>query len=446
MTKQHQHIKVVLVLLVTIFIYNISFSQDIKKWTLQECIEYAHEKNLSIKEFELNLENAKIDYSDAQGNFIPTLNGRASLTSSSGLATDPITNQLKNQRLLSLSPSITSNLTVFDGLQNFKKLNRAKLFEVASFYQLESIKDDINLSIANAYLQILSNREALAILVAQLAVTQENLDRTSSLIENGALPEGDKLEIEATYATQEQQIVNAENALMISKITLAQLLTITDYENFDIAEQEIEIPQSSVLDLTPKEIYNTALNYRNNIRVSQTNISLAEKDLEISKGKLYPTLNAFFNYNTRYANNIPIGFDNQLRLFDGITYGLQLDIPILNKFIVRNNITRSKINIEKSQIQLEKDQLNLEININQVYVDLRGAQKAYEAAQKTVEARQLAYDYSRERFDVGLTNSFNLSQAQLQFTNSEAELIRTKYEYIFKIKTLELYTGKSLNE
>lgn len=446
MIKKSQTLKISLVFLVTFLSSNLSFSQDIKKWTLKECVDYAHEKNLTIKEFELNLENAKIDHSDALGNFIPTLNARSSFTANSGLATDPTTNELKNQTLFSVSPSINSSLTLFDGLQNFKKLNRAKLNEMASFYQLESIKDDIDLSIANAYLQILSNKEALTMLEAQLIVTQKNIDRTNSLIENGALPQGDILEIEATYATQEQQIVNAQNALTISKITLAQLLTLTDYANFDVATEAFEIPQSDILDLSAKEIYNTAHTYRNNIRVSQTNLMLAEKDLEIAKGKLSPTLSAFFNYNTRYASNIPLAFDNQFRTFDGVTYGMQLDIPIFNKFTVKNNIIRNRINIDKTQIQLEKEQLNLEININQVYVDLLGAKKAYEATQKTVAARKLAYDYSRERFEVGLTNSFNLSQAQLQFINSEAELVRTKYEYIFKIKMLELYAGKTLGE
>lgn len=421
-------------------------AQEAKKWTLRECVEYALEHNITIQQSELDLLNAEIDKSDALGNFIPTLNGQASFVSSTGLTQDPTTNSLVNQTLFSITPSVSSNLTLFDGLRNFHTLNRAKLSKLASFYQLENMKDDISLTVANAYLQILSNRESLKVLKVQYAITQQDLERTQTLVDNGVVPRGDLLEIEATAADQEQQIVNAQNALAISKITLAQLLTITDYENFDISDESFMIPPSNILDNTPKEIFNKAVTFRNDIKFSEISLELAEKDLQIAKGARYPTLGAFFNYNTRYADNIPLDFVNQLWLFDGVSYGLQLNVPVLNGFSVKNNIKRNKISVQKSVLELEQQKLDLESNVNQVYVDVIGSFKAYEAAEKTVEARRLSYDYARERFDVGLMNSFDFSQAQSRLDNAEAELIRTKYDYIFKLKVLEFYFGIPLDE
>jgi outer membrane protein len=242
--------------------------------------------------------------------------------------------------------------------------------------------------------------------------------------------------------------VAAQNNVLISRISLAQLLQISDYENFDIAEEVFEIPPSDILNNSAKDIFSKALTFRNEIKFSESNVDLARKDLQISKGALYPTLSAFFNYNTRYSdqNLDPItgqlvSFKDQLWLNDGISYGAQLNIPIFNGFSVRNNIKRSEISVNKAELQLEQDKLALETNVNQAYVDVSGTYKSYLAAEKTLEARRLAYEYSKERYDVGLMNAFDYSQSQSRVDNAEAEVIRAKYEYIFRLKVLEFYFG-----
>jgi outer membrane protein len=316
---------------------------------------------------------------------------------------------------------------------------------------LDDLKDDIRLNVANAYLQILSNKEALIVFRAQYAVTEQDLKRTEELVEAGVVPEGDLLEVQATAANLEQQIVNTENLVLISTINLAQLLQITDYENFDIADVDYEVPPSDILNKSAKEIFAEALTFRNDIKFSESSIDLAVKDLAIAKGAKYPTLGAFFNYNTRYSdqerfNNVTgmleaESFGDQLWMNDGISYGAQLNIPIFNGFSVRNNIKRAQINVQKAELQLEQDKLDLETNINQAYVDVRSFSKAYVAAQKTAEARRLAYEYAKERYEVGLMNAFDFSQAQSRVDDAEAAVVRAKYDYIFRIKVLEFYFG-----
>ncbi|MCF8713212.1 TolC family protein [Joostella atrarenae] len=440
-----------------------AFAQEKKIWTLEECVRYAEENNLSIQQAELNIESVKIDKSDAIGNFIPSLNAQASASSSTGYSVDPTTNSFVNQKFFNVTPSVSSSLTLFDGLRNFHTLNRAKLNAIATQYQSDDIRDDIRLAVANAYLQILSNRETLNVLNAQYRSTQQDLERTNELVENGVLPKGDLLEIQATAATQEQQIVNAENSVLISRISLAQLLQITDYENFDVVDEGYVIPDDAVLKITPKEIYEKALTFRNDIKASEANVDLATKDLQIAKASRYPSLNAFFQYNTRYSDNATypasldpvtgdfiagpsISFKDQLWLQDGFSYGLQLNIPILNNFSVKNNIKRSQIDIQRAELQLQQDKLNLETDVNQAFVDVKGAYKNYEAAGKTVEARRLSYDYAKERYNVGLMNSFDFSQAQARLDDSEATLIQAKYDFIFRLKVLKFYYGIPLEE
>ena len=422
-----------------------------KKWTLEECVSYAVENNLTVEQYELDLENVKIDEKDALGGLLPSLNASTSASSNTGFSINPTNNLPTNSTAFNVNASLSAGITLFDGLRNIKRLNRAKLSALSSQYRLDNLKDDIRLNVANAYLQILSNKEALKVAKAQYAVTVQDLKRTKELVESGVVAKGDLLEIEATAANQEQQIVNNESLVLISRINLAQLLQITDYENFDVADEIFEIPPSEILNNSPKTIFAKALEFRNDIKFSKSNVELAEKDLEIAKGAYAPTLSGFLQYGTRYSdvtaipdsNGVPYtpGFKDQLWIFDGISYGAQLNIPIFNGWSTRNNVSRSKISLEKSKLQFEQDKLDLETTINQAYVDVTTFYKAYEAAEKTLEARRLAYDYARERFDVGLMNSFDYSQAQSRVDNAEADVVRSKYAYIFRLKILEFYFG-----
>ncbi len=422
-----------------------------KKWTLEECVVYAVENNLSIEQFELDLENAKIDKSDALGNFLPNLNASTTASSNTGFSINPTTNAPTNSTAYNVNGGINSNVTLFDGLRNVHQMNRAKLNAIASQYRLDDLKDDIRLNVAISYLQVLSNKESLKVFRAQYAVTEQDLKRTKELVESGVVARGDLLEIEATAANQEQQIVNGEGLVLISRISLAQLLQITDYDNFDIADESFDIPPSDILSNSAKVIFDKALGFRNDIKFSETNVDLAKKDLDIAKGAVYPTLVGFLNYGTRYSdvtfipdsNGVPFtpSFKDQLWIFDGVSYGMQINVPIFNGFSTKNSIKRSKISLEKAKLQFEQDKLDLESNIQQAYVDVTTFFKAYEAAEKTLEARRLAYLYSKERFDVGLMNAFDFSQAQSRVDNAEADVIRTKYNYIFRLKILEFYFG-----
>lgn len=437
---------------IVLLLFTVTFSSaQVRKWTLQECVEYAVENNLTIEQFELDLENAQIDRSDALGDMLPNLNGSMSASSNTGFSINPTNNLPTNSTAFNVNAGFSSNVTLFDGLRNINRLNRAKMNAIANQYRLDNLKDDIRLNVANAYLQVVSNKEQLKTFKAQYAVTEQDLKRTKELVESGVLPRGDLLEIEATAANQEQQIINGESLVLISRVNLAQLLQITDYENFDIAEEQFDIPPSDILKNSPKVIFDKAMSFRNDIKFSESNVELAEQDLKIAKGAYLPTLSGFFQYGTRYSDvtQIPDGngvpytpnFTDQLWIFDGISYGAQLNVPIFNGWSARNNVKRSKISLDKARLQFEQDKLDLENTIQQAYVDVNTFEKAYIAAEKTLEARRLSYEYAKERYDVGLMNAFDFSQAQSRVENAQANVIRTKYDYIFRLKILEFYFG-----
>lgn len=455
-----------------------------KKWTLQECIVYALENNISVKQSELEVEFSETEKSDALGNFLPSVNASASNSWNTGLTQNVTTGVLQSQTTRNFSAGVTAGVTLFDGLRNVKQFQRAKMSQLASQYSLEQMKDDVALFVANSYLEVLFNKESLKVIQAQHEITLEQLERTKALVEAGSLPQGDLLEIRATSANEEQRIIVAENAIRVSLIALAQTLLIKDYENFDIEERDYSVLGEGILNNPVNEIVERAKEERYEVRVAEENKKIAEKDVEIAKGAYYPTLGAFFNYNTRESgmgrtiegdldpnepyrrtglfvestldpvvspNRViemggPLPFFRQLELNDGISYGLQLNIPILNGFSARNTVKRNEINVKRSEYQLEQTKLDLEANVYQAYVDAQGAMKAYEAALVAEDAQEQAFQYATERYGVGLTNAFDFNQSKFNFENAQSEVVRTKFDYIFKLKVLELYFGVPLTD
>ena len=388
------------------------FAQAQKKWTLKECVEHALENNISIKQSELDLKAVDIEDLTALGNFIPTLNGSAGVSESVGLGFNPATNQPETVTFLSANGSINAGYTVFDGLRNVRQVQRAKISRLANQYRLSRMKDDISLLVANSYLNVLLNKANLEVLISQNGVTKQQIKQTEQLVEVGTLPQGDLLEIQATDASEQQSIVNAENQIKLSLISLAQVLLIKDYENFDIEDEGYGIVDS-ISDKPVDEIISNAKENRSEIRIAEQNVELAKKDVQIAKGSLLPTISASIGYNTRFTDADPRDFIEQLYINDGIRYGFNLNVPVLNGFNARANVKRNKINLERSKFQLEQAELDLESNVYQAYIDARGTLKAYEASESALESQELAYEYAKARYDEGLTNAFDFSQAKL---------------------------------
>jgi len=425
-----------------------SLSAQEKEWTLKECIAYALENNISIKQSELNLEASKIDKIDAIGNFLPSINGNAQISQNTGASINPVTNTFETEIFTSATGGISAGLTVFDGLRNVRQLQRAKLNRLANQYSLDKMRDDIALFVANSYLQVLFNKETTKVLVFQNQITGEQLERTQQLVDAGSLPAGDILEIRATNADEKQRIIVAKNNVRISLIALAQTLLIKDYDNFQIADDEYNIIDDEMLNKSVYTIIDNAKEERNEVKLAEQNKAIAEKDVEIAKGAYLPTLNAFFQYNTRWSDNdfLNRSFTEQVYQNDGLGYGFQLSVPILNGFTTRNAVKRNKINVLRADYNLEQAKLDLESNVYQAYVDAQGSKEAYEASLVALESSSKANEYAQERFDVGLTNAFDFSQSKIRLQNTEIEAKRTKYDYIFKLKVLELYFGISPSE
>lgn len=432
-------------LIIFLFIIaGFSAQSQVKKWTLKECVDYAIENNISIKQSELDLDQTELDKKDAIGNFLPNLNARASQSWNNGLAQNPVTFDAVTSTTQNLSGGISSSIDLYTGLTRLNELNKSKLAILASKYQLENMQQDISLFVANSFLQILFNKEQIKVLSSQIDVTKNELQQTQELIDAGVVPEGDLLDVQANLAGQEQQLVDAENALYISKVSLAQLLLITDYDNFDIVDMDYLAPLPDILNQPAEVIFSKSKETRKEILIAETNAKIAEYDLKIARGNLQPSLTGNYSFSSNYFRSDLFDtddFETQMTDNKQHNYFLQLNIPIFNRFSGRNNIKRNKLNVERAKYQVEQEELDLQTTVYQAYNDAKGAGKAYEAAVKTLNARELAYNFSQERYNVGLLNSFDFSQSQNQYVAAQSEVVRTKYDFIFKLKVLELYFG-----
>ena len=465
------------VLIILLLVSFTNYSQT-KKWTIEECVNYALQHNISIKQSELDLKLATIDKKVAVGSFLPTINAGGSHSWNVGLNQNITTGLLENQTTQFTSASLNSNIDIYNGLQNQNRLRRAKLAILASQYQLTKMQDDISLFVANAFLDILFNKENLKVQQNLLINDEKQLLRTEELVNSGSVARGDLLDMKATIAADNQKIVAAENSLLLSKLSLAQLLQLDDFKDFDIADENYESQQSPTMLQSPEAIFEKAKQERIEIKIAKANLDVAERDVKIARGALKPSISGFYSFSTRasyseiisgfvpntanptsvigqvdgtgqnvlQSNFLPV-FSKAAPLLDqfsdnkGHNFGLQLNVPILNGLSARNNVERSKVTLEKSKVAFTQSETDLEKNVYTAITNAKGALKTYDSAALALTAREEAFNYAKEKYAVGMMNAFDFNQSQTLYSNAQSDVIRAKYDYIFKVKVVELYFG-----
>lgn len=469
-------------LVVAISFFSVPFAmhaQEGKVWTLNECIEYALENNIQVQQSELNQKIAEQDVVASKYNLLPSLNGFASNIYNYGQTIDPFTNQFATERVRSNSFSLSSQLTLFDGFRNINTVKRNQASLKASGYDLEKMKNDISLNIANQFLQILFNQELLRNAKNQLEVTQIQLERVRKQVRAGALAEGSLRDIEAQLASEELQQVNAENQLKLSKLNLAQLLRLENAEGFEVANPNLENFQGSSELSTPGALYETAVDIMPEVKSAEYSFYSADKSKAMAKGAYYPTLSMTGSIGSGYsgANQEVVGrtdlgflpngeqttggdlvlarvsvpefedkaFSDQIDDNFNKSFGFRLNIPIFNGLSSRTNVQKAKLSLQSAELTLENTKLQLRQNIESAHTDAVAALKRFKAAEKSVEALELSFQYTQERFNVGMINSFDFNNEKNRLNNAKSELLQAKYDYIFRTKVLDFYQGKAIS-
>ncbi len=424
----------------------VTFGQN-KKWTLEECLTYALENNITVKQGVNVLLSNDQDVIANKGSFLPSVSARANHNLVIGNA-EIFTGQFVDQTINSTNLGINVNQTVFDGFRNTYLYRQSLINREANELELNRIRDDISLNVVNSYLNVLFNRENLQVAIAQLEFSTKQLEQTQGLVDAGVQPQANVYDAEATVASDEQNVTIAENNYNLALLTLSQVLQLP-FDGFDVEIIDIDDPQSvEVLYSDVQPILNFALENRYEVKVAEKNIESAALGTKLSKSGFYPTLTAGYGFGSNaFFSNLT---DTELTFFDQLneqkshSFNVNLNIPIFSRFVNKTNVARSKITEENRKLALEQARLDLETNIQRAFTDAQAALKTYEASKKAFASQRLAFDNAQERYNIGAINSFDLDQARFTLVDAVSKQINAKYDFIFKTKVLDFYLGKPL--
>jgi outer membrane protein len=421
----------------------IIFSQQ-KVWSLEECVKYAIENNIQIKQQVIQTEVQKNSLDLSKFQLLPNLNGQAQHSYSYGHALNPNSYQFFSS-VQSDYYYIGGTMPIFNGLQYYNAIQKNKYQVLASQQDLKDISDNVALNVALAYLQILLNKELVAANENQLNITLQQIEKTRKLVDAGSVAKGNLLEIEAQAAQEELSLITQKNLLETSVLILTQLLELKTPSGFEINVPEINVDPNAIISGNIDDIYAIAEKNRPEIKSSELKLKASEYGLKMAKGGRSPVISLNYSLSSRYIYSADApSFNSQVKTNKNEGIGLTLNIPILNGWQVNKNISNSKLNVETSQYNLEGTQKQLYKNIQQAYTDAVAALKKYNVSLKAIASTEESFRYTEQKFNVGMVTSVDYNASKTQLLKSQSDMSQAKYEFIFKTKVLDFYKGLPL--
>lgn len=410
-------------------------------WGLDDCIEHALNNNLSLKQQELNLELNDIQVNQSYTNLAPSWNANTSVSQNRGRSINLVTYDFVEEVNKSFSISTQVNMTLFSGFKNWIQIKKSANELQKSIYDLESSKNDLISSIALNYLQILFNKELYQAAKQQYELSKAQESRIQLLVDVGSLARGELLNIQSQLALEEQQLVQSENQLNLSKLQLAQILEFQDFQALDIKYLDIEVPTFQLKESIDKDFV-IALEKQYAIKSAESAIRSAEYDHKNNIANFFPTLSAGFSTGTNYNDyNDIYSFKEQFDNNANSNISVSLNIPLFNKFYNHISLQQSKIQIENAHLNAQQAKNQLRKNMEQAYADQLAAYKRFIASQKAVIANSESFSYIKDRYELGMVNSYEFNESKNNLIKAESDELQAKYDLIFKVKLYEFYTS-----
>lgn len=414
-----------------------SFSQE--KWSLEKCISYAQEHNLQIKQMELGEQQAENNILASKMEYLPAVNASMGHNMSWGRSVN--LNDLEiieNKLSQSSSANLSASLPLFEGLrkQNTIKSN-LKQFEIARA-NTDELKDNISISVAKAYLQVLLCKEIEKCAQESLNSVETQVKRTSELVEAGSQTYSSLLEIKSQHAGEKLQLITASNNTSAAILELAQLLNLADIRDFDIETPLLHNIPSPVTEEDLEEIFNCALDLP---RIRKAHLAHQQNQIQykIQKGAALPTISFNAGYGTYYSDNQNTSFLTQFDNNRNPSMGFSLSIPIFNNWRNNTAIRNARSNVESSRIGVEISRQELKKEIQLAYNEATGSYSKMKAAAENRDAALESFKMTSEKFDLGMLNGTDYSTAKANLFKAESEYLQCKYQYLFQYKILDYY-------
>jgi len=456
-------------------------------WTLKQCIDYALANSLTVQRGNYNVETSEVNYNQSKMNLLPNLNANVSYGYNWGRSVNPVTNQFTTQEINYLSPSVSSSVTLFNGMRIQSTLKQNSRDYQASVQDLQKTKNDLILNIASLFVNVIFNKEQLENAKFQLSSSQQQYERTKKQVAAGALSKSNELNLDAQVATNELNVITRENTLNLSLLQLKQALQLPASTPLDVVVPEVDI-EDLVLDQNRDQIYEIARGTMPEIKSAALKVESADFGVKAARGNLYPRLSLSGSLNSNYSSAsdrahfvsdggdpvitypqigvvegtgtpvyssspVPVpsgsivdGYGRRDQLQDNIfrQVSLGLTIPIFNGLQSRAAYQRSVISRQLATISAKEIDNTLRQNVETSYNEALAASKTYNSSLRQVNAREEAYRMTKQRFDIGAVPYVEYQVAENDLFQAKSDLVRAKYDFILKKKVLDFYQGKPL--
>ncbi|PJJ64492.1 TolC family protein [Chryseobacterium geocarposphaerae] len=428
-----------------------------KRWSLRECVNYAVEHNLQVIQNEYSKQNQEANLKIAKKNYLPSVSGSIGNTVSFG-QTSFGTGSLRND-VFRNNANLGAEVLVYNNGRLDKTVRKNQYDLEASLYDVETIKNDISLQIAQQYLTTLLNKEIVKISESTVANAKKQYDKAKITTSVGTTAQTVLAEAEAALAREKQNLKTAEINVGRSLFALAQLLQLQDYKNFDV--EDVSVPDQLTPELkSVNEVLTTAYESQPQIKAAESRIKSAEAQTEVSKTAFWPTVTASVGIGSFYNNllNTDItGIDEsknivyERNLFEqykdnfGQQAGLSVNIPIFNKGITKLQVEQSKINESVAKNSLEQQKQSVRQSVQKAQFDVDANYEAYLAAVEAEKSSKLSMDFAEKSYAAGRTTIFDLNVARNNYANAQGSVAQAKYNYLFSLKLLNFYAGIPLS-
>jgi outer membrane protein len=421
-------------------------------WGLQRAIDYALEHNIGVRLNQLTVQNNAQVLRQSKAALLPTANLSATQAWQYGTSVNPLTFEFQRQTVRSNNVSGNSQLVLFQGFQLRNTIQRNALDLQASEADVQKARNDLSLNIASAFLQAVLAQELVRANQFYVTRDQDQLARTKLLLQAGSIPESTLLDSQSQLATDELNVVNAQNQATIARLNLLQLLNLDPAANPDFQLEVPNLPnpdEEDTLVLNTNELFQGAATRQPEIKAADLRVRSAGRSVKLARGAYYPRLllagSIFSGFSSAPAvSMLPQHYWDQLSQNLGQQVQFGLSIPLLNGLQVRTNVQRTLLNAQQVQLQAEQARLTLRQSIEQAYADARTAQLQYAASKRQVAALTTTQRNAEIRFNNGLLSGteFNVTRNNLNFAISNQ--LQAKYTFIFRRQVLAFYDGKSL--
>ena len=415
-------------------------------WTLPQCIDYALENNLSIKQNDISVEQKEISLNTAENSRLPGVSGSAGQNFSfgRGLTAD---NTYANTNTTNTSFSVGADVPVFNGFRLKHNIELSKLDLAAATADLEKARDDIRVAVAQAYVQILYNMEILDVARSQVEIDSLQVVRLTEMASNGKASRAEVSAQEASLAQSRLSATQASNNLSLAILDLTQLLELPSPDGFRIARPSVEGLETAIL-MDPEAIYAEAVQVKPSIKAEEIRLDYASKNIDLARSSYLPSVSLSGGLGTNYytSSGFPAaGFGSQLKNNFSQYVGLNLNIPIFSRFSTRNQVRGAKLSFDSQEIMLENTKKSLYKEIQQAYYNAVGSQAKYRSSVVAAASAADAFELAQARYENGKSGITEFNEAKARYMSAESDLVQARYEYLYQSKILDFYRGRALS-